>query len=375
MPRLPPALGFRIVLSMSRFLGSLLLAAPGMVLTGCAATTPPAPPPEERLVVVNAGENTISVIPVEAGRAPVKISLGALGGAAADVAARGEIVVVAGGVSDQVVVLDLLAQQVRRTIRLPAGSRPVAVTMINDHVVYVANAGTNTVTRIDIATGDTGSVGVGRFPRDLLLARGRLFVVNGNVGPCAVGLCSLGPSWLSVIDPQSNGRAAGRDSIPLPSQGNARSATLGGDGLVYIINTGDVEAELAGRLTIVDPIQREEVGSFGGFGFLPAAVTSDGSERLFVASVRDGLMEFNTRTRRVVRGAGDGILGNRIVAAAVDGEGRIYAVEGGDCAASLAGRLRVFRADLTESRNVSLGNCPVAVTFVQLPGLVTGVTN
>ena len=86
-------------------------------------------------------------------------------------------------------------------------------------------------------------------------------------------------------------------------------------------------------------------------------------------------MEFNTRTRRVVRGAGDGILGNRIVAAAVDGEGRLYAIEGGDCTASLVGRLRVFRADLTESRNILLGNCPVALTLVQLPGLVTGAPN
>ncbi len=375
MTRLPRALGFRIVPPMSRFLGTLLLAASVVVLTGCAATTPPAPPPEERLLVVNAGENTVSEIPVEPGLGSIKVSLGPLGGGATDVAARGQIAVVAGGASDQVVVLDLLAQQVRRTIRLSAGSRPVAVTMITDLIAYVANAGTNTVTRIDLATGDTASVAVGRYPRDLLLTRGRLFVVNGNVGRCALGLCSLGPSWLTVIDPQSNARAAGRDSIPLPSQGNARSATLGGDGLIYVINTGDVESGLAGRLSIVDPIQREEVGSFGGFGFLPTAVTSDGSERLFVASVRDGLMEFNTRTRRVVRGAGDGILGNHIVAAAVDGEGRIYAIEGGDCTASLTGRLRVFRADLTESRNIILGNCPVAITFVQLPGLVTGATN
>ncbi len=94
-----------------------------------------------------------------------------------------------------------------------------------------------------------------------------------------------------------------------------------------------------------------------------------------MASVRDGLMEFNTRTRRVVRGAGDGILGNNIVAAAVDGQGRIYAVEVGNCALPLVGRLRIFRADLTESRNVILGNCPVAVSLVQIPGLVTGATN
>ncbi len=375
MTRLPRARGRRIVPSMSRSLGLLLLAAPVGALAGCAATTPLASLPEERLLVVNAGENTVSVIRIEPGVLPGKINLGPLNGAATDVAARGQIAVVTGGGSDRIVVLDLFTQQIRRTIALGSGSRPAAVTMLSDAIAFVANAGLNTVTRVDLDTGDTASVDVGQYPRDLLLTRGRLFVVNANVGPCSLGLCSLGESWLTVIDPQTNSRAAGRDSIPLPSPGNARSATLGGDGLIYVVNTGDAAAELAGRLSIIDPIQRAEVGSFGGFGFLPSAVTSDGSERLFVASVRDGLMEFNTRTRRVVRGAGDGILGNNIVAAAVDGQGRIYAVEVGNCGLPLVGRLRIFRADLTESRNVILGNCPVAVSFVEIPGLVTGATN
>ncbi len=360
---------------MSRFLRSLLLAFPVGALAGCAATTPLAPAPEERLLVLNAGENTVSVIRIEPGVVPGKISLGPLNGGATDIAARSQIAVVAGGASDQLVVLDLFTQQVRRTITLEAGSRPAAVTMLSDAIAYVANAGLNTVTRVDLATGDTASVAVGQYPRDLLLSRGRLFVVNANVGPCALGLCSLGESWLTVIDPQTNDRAAGRDSIPLPSPGNARSATLGGDGLIYVVNVGDAGTEQDGRLSIVDPIERAEVGSFGGFGFLPSAVASDGAERLFVGSVRDGLMEFNTRTRRVIRGAGDGILGNGIVAAAVDAQGRIYAVEVGNCAGGLVGRLRIFRADLTESRNVVLGSCPVAVSVVQIPGFVTGATN
>ena len=360
---------------MSPFPNPLRFAAVLVALAGCAATTPPAEPPDERLLVLNAGENSVSVFLVEAAATPTKISLGPTAATAADVAARGQLAVVAGGASDEVVVLDLLVHRVRRTIKLAPGSRPVAVAMVTDGLVYVANAGTNTVTRIDIATGDTASVAVGRYPRDLLLTRGRLFVVNANIGPCSAGLCSLGPSWLTVIDPEANTRAAGRDSIPLPSQGNAQSAAIGGDGLIYVINAGDPAAELAGRLSIVDPIQRVEVGSFGGFGFLPAAITSDGSERLFIASVPDGLMEFNTRNRRVVRGAGDGILGNNIVAAAVDAEGRIYAIEGGDCTSAPTGRLRVFRADLTESRNLGLGACPVALTFVQPSGLVTGPTN
>ena len=321
-------------------------------------------------MVVNGGEGTLSLIPVDPAKPTRKISLGPLGAGATDVAARGELAVAVSPLTDAVVILDLRSENIRRTVTFPAGTDPVAVTMISDAVAYVANAGGNTVTRIDVTSGDTASVEVGVYPRDLLLTRGRLFVVNANLGPCPTGLCSLGESWLTVVDPQSNARAAGRDSIPIPSPGSARSATLGGDGLVYVVSTGDATSDVAGRLSIVDPIERTEVGSFGGFGFVPASLAADGAERLFVTSVADGLMEFNTRTRRVVRGAGEGIFVSSNLAVAVDSKSRIYAIEGGDCAGGQPGRLRVFRPDLTEARSLLLGVCPVAAAFVQLPGVV-----
>jgi hypothetical protein len=321
--------------------------------------------------VLNAGDHSLSVIPVDTAKAIRVISFGPLSGPAEDLAARGDLAVVAGGPADVVVVVHLVSGTVFRQIPLPAGSRPTAVAMVTDRIAYVTNAGTNTATRLDLFTGDTASLAVGQYPRDLLLTRGRLFVVNGNVGACPVGLCSLGASWLTVVDPQTNGRAAGRDSIPLPGQGNARSATLGGDGLVYVVHTGSLDLATDGRLTIVDPVDREEVGSFGGFGLIPAAVASDGGERLFVGSERDGLMEFNTRTRRVVRGAGEGISVTNNVAVAVDSRGLVYAVESGGCGPGTVGRIRIYRADLTEARGLLLGACPVAATFVQLLGLPT----
>ena len=347
----------------------------GLGVAGCAATTAPSPPPEERLVVLNAGDHSLTVIPVDTTNAVRLISFGPLAGPAQDLAARGDLAVVAGGTADVVVVVHLVSGQVFRTISLPPGSRPTAVAMVSERTAYVANAGSNTTTRIDLFTGDTASLAVGQYPRDLLLTRGRLFVANGNVGPCTEGLCSLGPSWLTVVDPQTNALATGRDSIPLPSQGNARSVTLGGDGLIYVVHTGSLEPETAGRLTIVDPVDREEVGSFGGFGLIPAAVASDGGERLFVASVRDGLMEFNTRTRRVVRGAGEGISLVNNVAVAVDSRGRVYAIESGGCTPGTVGRIRIYRPDLTEAGGFLLGACPVAATFVQLLGLPTTQAN
>ena len=174
-----------------------------------------------------------------------------------------------------------------------------------------------------------------------------------------------------MIDPIANQRASGRDSIPLPTAGDARSITVGGDGLLYIVSAGDSATQTLGRLTIVDPVSRAEVGSFVGFGILPGAVASDGGDRIFVTSVDDGLMEFNTRTRRVVRGAGSGILLSDNVAVAVDSQGRVYAVEAGDCAPGTRGRVREFRPDLTEARNLLVGACPTAASIVQIPAPLT----
>jgi hypothetical protein len=302
--------------------------------------------------------------------------LGTWPGRSLDVAARGATALVAGGESDVLFVIDLVAAQLVRAIPLAAGSRPAAVVIVGETVAYVAASNRNTAIRVDVVTGDTASVATGQYPVDAVLARGRVFVANANLGPCeapapAVAapapLCSLGRSWLTVIDPLVNDRAAGRDSIPLPEPGQASAAEVGGDGLIYVVNTGSLADDELGRLTIVDPIRREEVGNFGGFGFLPVGVASDGRERLFVTSLRDGLMEFNTRTRRVVRAAGNGVLVNDAVAAAVDSDGRVYALETGGCEPGSLGRLRLFRPDLTEARSVQVGECPTAATIVLVP--------
>jgi hypothetical protein len=111
------------------------------------------------------------------------------------------------------------------------------------------------------------------------------------------------------------------------------------------------------------------VGSFGGFGQEPAWVASDGGERLFIASPTEGLMEFNARTRSVVRGAGQGLPVVQNTAVAVDRLGFIFAIESGSCAAGAnqLGRARIYRPDLTEVRFVNLGPCAVASAVALVP--------
>ena len=235
--------------------------------------------------------------------------------------------------------------------------------MVEDSIAYVANPNLNTVSRVNLLDGTTSEVDVGRYPQGVVFTRGRVFVVNGNLDETRT---PEGPSWLTVIEPSTNALASGIDSIPLTGPGNAASATVGGDGLLYVMSRGRVDAG-EGRLSIVDPVARTELASFSGFGTAPRAVSSDGEARIFVSSTSEGLMEFNTDSNKVVRGAGEGILVPNNTSAAVDSRHRVYAVESGSCQGTQPGTLHVFDAELEKQRTFPLGGCSTGAIVVEVP--------
>lgn len=333
---------------------------------GCAATTPSPPPPREVLVVLNAGDATLSLVPIPGGGPAQTIPLGNIGGVPHALAARGSQILVTTGTGNTVARLDLSEGVSAVLYHLPVGAGAGGAAFVDDTLAFVTNPGSDRVTRFNFRTGDTVSVAVGRAPVAATVSRGRLFVVNGNTGSqCPpADPCVLGPSWLTVLDPLANILV---DSIPLVGPGNAVAIEAGGDGLLYVLSAGVRNGVgSAGRVSIVDPVLRTEVGSFAGFGELPNNLASDRRERLFVTSEEEGLMEFNTRTRRLVRGAGAGIPLQGAAAAAVDGTGLVYAVESGSCSGAEAGRVRIFRPDLTELRIVLTGRCSIGATQVKL---------
>lgn len=331
-----------------------LRAAAWLLAAACADTTAPLPPPEEVLLVVNSTEASLSFVPVEAPSGTVAIPLGGVTPSPVSVAARGDYALVPMGLDNTVAVVNLRTRAVARTIGLPSGSGATGAAMVDDSIGYVGNPNLNSVTRVNYLTGDTASVAVGVYPAGLVFTRGRLFVLNGNL----VQFSPAGPSWITVIDPATNARAAGVDSIALPGPGNAGFGAIGADGLLYVISTGDFFSG-EGRLHIVDPVGRQEIANFGGFGTGPGALAADAGERLFISSFSEGLMEFNTRTRTVVRGAGDGVPVPANSAVAVDSKGRVYAIDTGPCQGGQGGTAHVLRADLTESRAVPLGECSI----------------
>ena len=314
--------------------------------------------------MLNAGDTSLTILALSSPTSPVTIHLGPIGGTPSSLAARGSQGLVTTGAGNTVALVDLGSPQSVLVFGLAAGGGAAGSAFVNDSIAYIANPFNNRITRLNIRRGDTTSLAVGQTPTAIAVTRGRVFVANANLDPACLGPapCVLGPSWLSVIDPE---RGVVVDSIPLTGPGNASSITVGGDGLLYVISAGP-GGEESGRLSIVDPVVREEVGSFSGFGPLPGQIAADGRERLFVTSVGQGLMEFNTRTRRLVRGAGTGIPLLPGVDAAVGNDGLVYAVESGSCVLGSNGRIRIFRPDLTEARILPAGVCPVDATIVRL---------
>ena len=329
-----------------------------LVVAACADTTAPLPAATEVLLAVNSTANTLSVIPVDPPGIGVAIPLGGTTPTATDVDARNGIAIVPLGFDNSVAVVNLTTQGVTH-ITLPANSGATGVAIVDDSIAYVANPNLNSVTRLNYVTHDTATVHVGIYPQFVTFTRGKVFVLNGNLDSTYK---PAGPSWISVVDPVTN---TVKDSIGLPGPGNAQFATVGSDGLLYVMNTGPFGTG-EGRLSIVDPVQFQELASFGGFGNAPGPVAATGNQ-ILVASYSQGLMAFATDTRTIVRGAGAGIAIASNATVTADGTGRIYAISSGPCSGGKPGWAHLIHADLTVGDSVSLGECSVGALLSAIP--------
>jgi len=337
-----------------------------LLALGCAETTAPLPPPEELLLVGNAGTATLSYVSLRENGPRFLIQLGYDVRVDARPFAGRKYAVISVARGDSLAVIDLLHRVVARVVSVGDGAGALGGVVLNDSIAYVALSERNVLLKVNLETGDTLGIHVGSNPQDVVVARGKLFVVNANLTDCPPPdlRCPAGESWVSVVDPITNSPSL-PDSIPLPGPGHASYAAVGADGRVYVMQLGGPDAP-DGRLSIVDPLNRHEVGNFGGFGVSPGSIAADLGERVMVASLTEGLMEFNTRTRTVVRGAGAGLPLTANSGVAIDSQGRIYGIEAG-CAVQPTGRARVFRPDLTEARPIPLGNCAGGATTTLIP--------
>ena len=213
---------------------------------------------------------------------------------------------------------------------------------------WVPLAGLNRVKRVSFPVLDTASFATGPSPMGAVIVGPTLFVVNANV----VNDSPAGPSsltWLSVASPQVGG------TIPLAGT-NGQFITAGADGLLYVVMRGGRGAA-DGRVSIVDPVVKVEVAVVNGLGELPGAAAYHPSGRLLIASATEGILEVNTLTRRLDRGAGQGFMpgGDGVAALALDQRGRVYAVS----ASCAPGTVRVLTAppEFAVLRTILVGSC------------------
>lgn len=336
------------------------VAVPLAAVLSCAETSAPLPPPEEVIVVLNTTAATLTLVPVASPAQVATVPLGASGVRPVSVATRGATAVVPLRGRDAIAVVDLREGTLVNTISLAPGAGVAGAALISDSIAYVSNANLNTVTRVDLTTGDTASVPVGITPQHVTFTRGRVLVMNANLDSLGK---PAGESSISVIDPSNGGAAGAIGTIELVGPGNARFSTIAGDGMLYVIQEGDPSID-EGRLSIVDPVDRREVASFGGFGFGPGDLATDGGDRLLISSRTEGLMEFDSADRTVVRGEGNGVVIPANSGVAVDSQGRIYALEAG-CSGS--GILHVLRPDFSEIRSIPVGRCASQALLARVP--------
>ena len=339
---------------------TLLLGLP--LVAACADTNEPLPEPQAVLLAVNSTANTLSIVPLETPAAAIAVELGGTTPTPVGVSAREGIAIVPLGLDNAVAVVDLRAGIVLRRVPLPDNSGATGSAVVDDSIAYVANPNINTVSRVNYLTGTTSEVEVGVYPQGVIFTRGKVFVLNGNLDET---FSPAGPSWITVIDPVTNQRAEGVDSIALTGPGNAGFADIAGDGLLYVVSSGSFFAG-EGRLSVVDPVALTEVASFAGLGSGPQAVAAR-EERVFVSSFAEGLLEFNTDSNEVVRGAGEGVPIPSNSGVAVDRQGRVYAIESGPCQGGEPGTAHVLDRDLEETRTIPLGECSAGATVVEIP--------
>ncbi len=331
-----------------------------LLSAACADTNAPAPEPTEALLVVNSTGNTLSIVPVDNPAASVQVPLGGTTPTPVGVSAFGRTAIVPLGLDNAVAVVDLIEAKVTRRVPLPDNSGATGSAIVDDSIAFVANPNLNSVSRINYQEGTTVEKDVGIYPEGIVFARGRIFVLNGNLDET---FSPAGPSSITVLDPTSLIRL---DSIPLTGAGNAGFGVPGGDGLLYVMNTGSFFSG-EGRLSVVDPVGLTELASFAGFGTGPGGLATDGVSRLYVSSFTEGLMEFDTEANQLLRGAGNGVSIQGNSGVAVDSKGRVYAIESGPCQGGNPGFAHVLDTALVSKNTITLGECPSGAVTVQIP--------
>ena len=148
---------------------------------------------------------------------------------------------------------------------------------------------------------------------------------------------------------------------------NSTDVSVGPDGLLYVLNTGDFQSP--GSLTILNGATMQVVSTIANVGVGPGAVFVDAAGLAYISGFLFGTAIWNTATHQFVRSPDNGLCAKLAngscrgaFAATTDKAGNVYQAFFGT--PSLSPYIFVFKAGtfaLTDS--VSVGSGPAALTI------------
>ncbi len=340
---------------------SLLLVA---ALTGCSDALEQSTAAGQVVVAVNSTSRTLSLVSVD-DHSVVTNAIAPPGATARTAAVQGSSLLAIPAIdSGAIAVYDFTNGRVPELAfrPLPAGSGAGGIAITRDSVAWVANTALNSVSRVDFRTSAITTFAGEAYPQAVVVAQGFVFVTNTNLS----GGVPTGSAWIRVRS-EETGALASPDSIPLTGT-DARYAIVGEDGLIYVVEAG-TPGKADGKVSIVDPVSHAELVVVNGLGEFPGPAVYHPAGRLLVASQTEGILEIDTSTRRLLRGAGQGLKpgGAGIAVLTLDETGRVYAFDQGDCTAP--GTLHVLSPppEYHDDQQIPVGVCPVAAATTLVP--------
>ncbi|HEV8449544.1 MAG TPA: hypothetical protein VGQ44_22165 [Gemmatimonadaceae bacterium] len=275
---------------------------------------------------------------------------------------RGRVAAVPLGDAASVALVDLQGDSVKRFFTFASGNATGSA-FVDDTTVVAANLLTNVVGRFttgQTAAAITKTVTVAPQPTAIAVTGGRVFVVSSNLDqnfqPIGNGIVTaIDPTTMTVVGTATMGGT------------NSTDISVGPDGLLYVVNTGDFSSP--GSLTVLNGGTMQVVTTVANVGVGPGAVYVDASGLAYISGFLFGTAVWSTTTRTFVRSPDNALCAKLAnggcrgaFAATTDRAGNVYQAFFGT--ASLPAQLFVYKAGtFSLSDSVAVGAGASAATI------------
>ena len=346
---------------MKTMMKSIMMAvvlAVGIACDDSSSFGPDIPDDAEVGVVLNSIDRTLTVFEVDRPENQFTIGIG-FDGSPVGFAVRGSTVVIPMGLLPEVAIVDLEGRFVVRRAELPENSGATGVAFINDDTVLVGNPNLDSVSPVNVRTGEVeAQILVGFFPEFIVADGQRAYVINAELGDDFIPV-RLGT--VSVIDISS---LQVTETIELSGE-NSGGAALAPDGRLFVINRGRF-GDRDGSLSVVSTATLEETEHHRGFDEFPSRVAFSPGRLVLALSTEYGIAVWDPDARMFIRDPFNPVTpgGNPSSAGvAFDSSGTPYALEL-ECSEP-ADVFRLFE-DLVLERTIQVGTCPFDIAFTTL---------